>query len=142
MKNKLMDVFTPTRPARLTFVDRLKVNDRIVRALQMPGMQVVIYGYSGSGKTTLIEKKLFEVYEKHIRTNCMKDMTFDQVVLDAFDQLGDFYCEKITDLSKKKIDAAIHASYLGIKAIIGGSVELNDGQEFKRILPPQLTPRV
>ena len=79
-KNSLNEVFTPSRPARLTYVDRSKVNDRIVRALRTPGMQVVVYGHSGSGKTTLLENVLFKVYERHIKTNCMKGMTYDQII--------------------------------------------------------------
>ncbi|WP_157670368.1 hypothetical protein [Chitinibacter sp. GC72] len=138
---QLSEVFTPATPAKLTFVDRLKVNDRIVRALKMPGKQIVVYGYSGSGKTTLIENKLFQVYEKHIRTNCMKNMTFDQVVLDAFDQLGGFYCDKIVDGAKNKVDASLQAAYLGIKSSIAVSSEASSSQEQKRILPPQLTPQ-
>ena len=53
--HQLEDVFTPTSPAIITYVDRLKddVNDRLVRALKLPGNQVVIYGHSGTGKSTL-----------------------------------------------------------------------------------------
>ncbi|HHQ4444667.1 TPA: hypothetical protein ACSP1W_003966, partial [Aeromonas veronii] len=91
-KYQLKDVFTPTSPAKITFIERSNdINNRLVRALDLPGNQVVIYGYSGSGKSTLLENILYRTYEKQINTNCMKGMTFEQIILDGFDQLEDFY---------------------------------------------------
>ena len=52
------EVFTPTQPARKNFVERKKIDNRVLRALKTPGMQLVIYGLSGSGKTTLLVNKL------------------------------------------------------------------------------------
>lgn len=64
MNNYLVkDVFTPTKPARITFIDRELINDRLVNALQMPGKQIIVYGHSGSGKTTLLLNKLNQLYE-------------------------------------------------------------------------------
>lgn len=137
----LNDVFTPSRPARVTFVDRDKINSRIVRALQIPGTQIVIYGHTGSGKTTLLENKLFQTYEKHIRTNCMKGMTFEQILLDAFDQLGEFYLDEITNKRKLTIDASAKAAYLDIKLKLGASAEEEEATKKKRVIPPQLTPQ-
>jgi Flp pilus assembly CpaF family ATPase len=54
---KVVDVFTPTKPARYTFVERESINDKLVAALRTPGKQIVVYGYTGSGKTTLLETK-------------------------------------------------------------------------------------
>jgi ABC-type lipoprotein export system ATPase subunit len=68
------DVFTPTTPARVAFVERNTVNDRLVNALTTPGKQIVVYGHSGSGKTTLLVNKLNQVYEQHLTTRCMKGM--------------------------------------------------------------------
>lgn len=137
----LNEVFTPSRPARVTFVDREKINSRIVRALQIPGMQIVIYGHTGSGKTTLLENKLFQTYEKHIRTNCMKGMTFEQILLDAFDQLGEFYLDEITNKRKLTIDASAKAAYLNIKLKLGANAEEEEMTKKKRIIPLQLTPQ-
>lgn len=52
------NVFTPTQPAKLTFIDRDIVNNDLVDALETPGTQVVVYGHTGSGKTTLLTNKL------------------------------------------------------------------------------------
>ena len=139
--HSLNQVFTPSSPARVTFVERKKVNDRIVRALRIPGMQLVIYGHTGSGKTTLLENKLYETYEKHIRTNCMKNTTFDQIVLDAFDQLSEFYVDEITNKRKRTIDASAKSTYLAIQTSLSVKTEDEDTTKNKRILPPQLTPQ-
>jgi len=137
----LNDVFTPSRPARITFVDREKINNRIVRALKIPGMQIVIYGHTGSGKTTLLENKLFQIYEKHIRTNCMKGMTFEQILLDAFDQLGEFYADEVTNRRKQTVDASAKAAYLDIKLKLGVSAEDEELTKKKRVVPQQLSPQ-
>ena len=90
-KKQTTDVFTPTTPARLPFVERETINRKLVNAIKTPGKQIIVYGHSGSGKTTLLENKLFQTYEAHITTRCVKGLSFEQLVLDAFDQLGGFY---------------------------------------------------
>ena len=140
---ELTEVFTPMTPAQITFVDRVKedVNDRLVRALDLPGNQVVIYGHSGSGKTTLLENVLFRTYEKQINTHCMIGMTFIEVILDAFDQLEEFYVGEMTNNKKTKVDIKAKANYLAIKAQIGAVYENAAGEKQVRMLPPQLTPQ-
>ncbi len=142
-KHQLVDVFTPTSPATVTFVDRLKedVNNRLVRALELPGNQIVIYGHSGSGKSTLLENVLDRTYEKQVNTNCMKGMSFEEVILDAFDQLQEFYVGEVTNNKKTKIDLKAKADYLAIQAQIGAVYENAEGQKQVRMLPPQLTPQ-
>ena len=112
-----------------------------MRALELPGNQIVIYGHSGSGKSTLLENVLYRTYEKQINTNCMKDMTFEQVILDAFDQLQEFYVNEVTNNKKTKIDLKAKADYLAIQAQIGAVYENAEGQKQVRVLPPQLTPQ-
>ncbi|MDY4317253.1 hypothetical protein SOW02_20285 [Pectobacterium actinidiae] len=138
---QLEEVFTPTSPAVITYVDRLKddVNNRLVRALKLPGNQVVIYGHSGAGKSTLLENVLYRTYDKQINTNCDETMSFEAVILDAFDQLKEFYVNEITNDKKRKIDANAKAEYLLIKGQLGASLENSEGKKQVRILPPQLT---
>lgn len=52
MKDNLSEIFTPTRPANLTYVERDKESEQLIRALKTPGKQIIVYGNSGSGKTT------------------------------------------------------------------------------------------
>lgn len=133
------DVFTPSSPARVNFVERSAINRRIVRALKTKGKQVVIYGHSGSGKTTLLENKLLQVYEKHIKTNCMKGMSFESVLLDAFDQLESFYVDEKVVSGKISIDAGVKANFQLIKTHLTAKREDAKQAKSKRILPPQLT---
>ncbi|WOD06770.1 hypothetical protein [Marinomonas sp. GJ51-6] len=107
----------------------------------MPGNQVVIYGHSGSGKSTLLENILYRTYDKQVNTNCMKDMTFEEVILDAFDQLQEFYVGEVTNNKKTKVDVKAKADYLAIQAQIGAVYENAVGQKQVRMLPPQLTPQ-
>lgn len=137
----LKEVFTPAKPARVSFVNRNKINRRVVRALETPGTQIVVYGHTGCGKTTLLENKLYEVYEKHIRTNCMIGTTFEQIVLDAFEQLAEFYVDEVTNNKKTKISVALKANYLAIQTSLGVDSEESQATKQKRILPPQLTPQ-
>ncbi len=85
-------VFTPTMPALVNFVPRAaSLNNRLVYALQTPGTQIVIFGHTGSGKTTLLINKLHQIYERHITTRCYEGMNFDQLLVNAFDELDAFY---------------------------------------------------
>ena len=142
-KHKLIEVFTPTSPAKVTFVERAKqdVNNRLVRGLELPGNQVVIYGHSGSGKSTLLENVLYRTYEKQVNTNCMQGMSFEEVILDAFDQLEEFYVNEVTNSKKNIVDAKAKADYLGIQAEIKKARETRVDEITSRILPPQLTPQ-
>ncbi len=133
------EVFTPSSPAKLTFVERENLNKRIVRALKTKGMQIIIYGQSGSGKTTLLENKLFQVYDQHLKTSCMKGMSFEAVILDAFDQLAPFYLNESSSLQSNTIDVNIKANYMAINTEIKTTSKSENSQKYNRLLPPQLT---
>ena len=135
------DVFTPTSPARLAFVERKAVQDRLVDALLTPGKQIVVYGHSGSGKTTLLDNKLRQLYANHITTRCMVGMTFDQLLLDAFDQLASFFETSRTVKSESNISASVANEYLGIRAAISAARTETDAHHYERVVPPQLTPQ-
>ena len=135
-------VFTPTTPAINTFVARdHKINKHLRDALNTPGKQIVLYGHSGCGKTTLITNELKKIYENHVTTRCMDGMTFDNIILDAFDQLGKFYKET-TSKNELKIAPEVSVDYLDIKGSIK-LFELSRQKEttHKSFVPPQLTPQ-
>ncbi|MCE7566959.1 hypothetical protein LZS85_12610 [Aliivibrio fischeri] len=133
------DIFTPSSPARINFIERETINTRIVRALKTKGKQVVIYGHSGSGKTTLLENKLLQVYEKHIKTNCMEGMTFEQVLLDGFDKLSSFYIDEKVVSGKISVDCGVKANFNLINANLSYKEEAGEQEKAKRVAPPQLT---
>ena len=135
------EVFTPTRPARVAFVDRNEVNDKLVNALSTPGKQIVVYGHSGTGKTTLLLNKLQQLYESHITTRCMKGLTFEQLILDAFDQLEPFYTSEKSTTEKTSKGARLGTSYNAISLKLNASRENESKESEARILPPQLTPQ-
>lgn len=136
---QVQEVFTPTSPAKANFIERETINRRLVRALRTPGTQMIVYGQSGSGKTTLLENKLHQVYERHIKTSCMKGMSFESVLLDGFDQLSVFYLSESTNSESVTIDAQIKSSYGLINAQIKSSSSTTDSNKYIRTLPPQLT---
>lgn len=136
-----LEVFTPTTSARLTFVDRADINDRLVEALQTPGKQVVVYGHSGSGKTTLLRNKLHQLYENHLTTQCIAGMTFDQIVCDAFGQLGVFYEAGGSQTAMHSGGLSLAVKYASIKVELFRSSSSQGQVNFQRLLPPQLTPQ-
>jgi GTPase SAR1 family protein len=135
------DVFTPTKPARIAFVERDSVNDKLVNSLTTPGKQIVVYGHSGTGKTTLLVNKLTQLYERHITTRCMKGLKFEQLLLDAFDQLSPFYTQERQSIVKTSTGIDLGASYLMLQAKISGQTTIDKGEKQTRMLPPQLTPQ-
>ncbi|MGH1437524.1 MAG: AAA family ATPase [Lewinella sp.] len=136
---KTNQIFTPSQPAKITFIDRSTVNDQLVDALYTPGKQIAVYGYSGSGKTTLVRNKLDQVYERYIYSQCMKGTTIENLLLDAFDQLDPYYTSEKNNKISNSIGGDISAKYLNISlALKANSSEENSGKK-ERIIPPQLT---
>jgi len=122
----LIEVFTPSQPASLTYVDRTKISKSLDMALKTPGKQIVLYGYSGSGKTTLIKQKLKESKTKSVATQCMMGMTFRDLITDAFNQLDVYYKKSIEASNSDAIGGSISANFLSIKA----SLNAENGKTF------------
>lgn len=140
-KHSTYKVFTPTSPAQSSFIERgKKLNSHLVDALRTPGKQIVIYGHSGTGKTTLIVNKLNQVYENHVITRCMDGMTFENLIIEAFDELDEYFVSSQTTSSGLQIAPKISLSYQEIKSSIS-LIEINKGKSKsqQRLLPPQLT---
>ena len=135
------DVFTPSSPARLSFVERPSVNSKLVNALRTRGKQIVIFGHSGSGKTTLLQNKLYQTYENHITTRCITTTTFDEVVLDAFDQLAPYYKQTHSTNTTNSVSLSLKARYEQIEAAVSSSSTSTESHLYSRALPPQLTPQ-
>ena len=134
------DVFTPTRPAaRLNYIARPALDDRLVDALRTPGKQLIVYGESGSGKSTLLRNKLQEVYEAHIKTQCSAAMSYGQLLLDAFDQLDQYFVHNTSSQSFRSITPSVAADFKAIRIGLNANLTKALGVVHERILPPQLT---
>lgn len=137
----LKEVFTPASPAKVAFVERAKINDKLVSALQMPGKQIIVYGHSGSGKTTLLVNKLKQLYENHITTRCMKGLTFEQLLIDGFDQLDKYYISEKTKGIASSVSSEFTSNYFSIQAKLNTENTKSEQNKEFRVLPPQLTPQ-
>lgn len=140
-KRTTTEVFTPTTPARLAFVERKSLNDQLVDALRTPGKQVVVYGPSGSGKTTLLVNKLEQLYPNHITSRCTSATTFENLLLGAFDKLNIYYSSGASTTERYSKALKLGNDYLGIKAAIETARLHEKTESLSRILPPQLTPQ-
>ena len=138
---KVGEVFTPATQALVNFIDRNTVNDQLVDALRTPGKQLIVYGESGSGKSTLLLNKLRQTYSAHVTTQCSSSTTYEQLLLNAFDQLDEYYVEGRSSQRGRTISPTISADFLRIKAAIEANMSKVAGQSESRIVPPQLTPQ-
>jgi hypothetical protein len=136
---KLVDVFTPTKPARLTFVERKDIGNRLVLGLKTPGKQIIVYGHSGSGKTSLLVNELQNHYAGWVTTRCTSGMRFEQLLLDALDQLGSFYEAERNRSAGRSLSSTVGAEYFGLKAQVNSNAIAANGTTHHRLLPPQLT---
>jgi GTPase SAR1 family protein len=140
-KFNVNEVFTPTVPARATFVERKTLNDQLINALSTPGKQIVIYGQSGTGKSTLLTNKVQQVYgAKKIVSRCTIATTFENLLLSAFDQLGVFYTSTASIKASSSISGKLEQSYLALKTSIEAKINSEHSTSMTRLLPPQLTP--
>lgn len=135
----VFEVFTPTTPARVNFVERDTVNDRLVDALRTPGKQIVIYGESGCGKSTLLQRKLEQTYENHITTRCSAASTFASILLDTFDQLDAHYVESRSAGTSSAKKNSLHVELARVKAAYEQQNGFSMGSTTKRAVPLQLT---
>lgn len=140
-KFDLNDIFTPSSPATHTFVDRPSINNLLVDGLRTRGKQLIIYGHTGTGKTTLLFNKLNQTYDDYIITRCTSDLTFEQLVINAFDQLGKFFLSKKEFKKNSKINSSITADYKLIKGTFGVDKNHLKSEHYEPIVPPQLTPQ-
>jgi hypothetical protein len=140
-KIRTTSVFTPTTPARATFVERQALNEQLVDALRTPGKQVIVYGPSGSGKTTLLVNKLEQLYPDHITSRCTAGETFESLLLGAFDSLNVYYSSGASLSRGRSISAKLEQDYFNIKSAIEAASSVTENTNILRLLPPQLTPQ-
>lgn len=135
--NKLSEVFTPNTIAKLTYVKRKNIDDDLENYLCLAGKQIFLYGHSGGGKTTLLRNKLKSIKRNYILTHCESKTTFEDLILQTFDQLEKFYITEKSTTSSAKISSELKAEFTSINT----SVERVNTYKEQRILPVQLSPQ-
>lgn len=138
---KIEKVFTPNTVAQLTYIDRVTVSDDLRKYIKLPGKQIVVYGHSGSGKTTLLYNQLNQLNKKYIKVHCEKSTTFDDIILQTFDELNIFYKDLYSVSENTKISDELKIDYQNISARINSETSKTEGHSYKRMVPPQLTPQ-
>jgi energy-coupling factor transporter ATP-binding protein EcfA2 len=140
-RHKLKNVFTPSTIAKLTYIERRELENDLKKFLELPGMQIVLYGHSGCGKSTLINNKLDELKIKSITTRCDSATTFNDIIIRAFDKLNVFYnCER-THKSTSTIKSEFSSKYKEIGSLLSTESSVEKGSVDKRALPLLLTPQ-
>ncbi|MDC3285291.1 ATP-binding protein, partial [Flavobacteriaceae bacterium] len=138
---QLEEIFTPSQPAKHTFVERSSVKKRLDRAFRTPGKQIIIYGYSGAGKTTLLRNKLESENINYITTPCIKGMSISDIVIDAFNQLEIYYTQGKEKVESNKVGGTLSASYLGLKASLGAETKGDSKISKRRAVELPITPQ-
>lgn len=140
-RHRLKNVFTPSTIATLTYIERKELENDLKKFLELPGMQIVLYGHSGCGKSTLINNKLDELGFKNITTRCDSSTTFNDIILRAFDKLNVFYnCER-SHKSISTIKSEFSVKYNEIGSLLATEISEERGAVDKRALPLLLTPQ-
>ena len=134
-RHQLEIVFTPSSVAKLTYVKRSTLESDVEKFLQIPGMQVILYGHSGCGKSTLVINKLDKLKIKYIKTNCEGKTTLDELVARAFDALDVFYVSERTHKFSSQIGSKLIGKYKAIKAELSASAAEEQSNKQSRVLP-------
>jgi hypothetical protein len=138
---KIEKVFTPNTIAQLTYIDRKTISDDLRKYINLPGKQIVVYGHSGSGKTTLLYNQLNKLNKKYIKVHCEKTTTFNDIILQTFDNLNTFYKDSYSMTESNKISKELKIDYSNISSNINSETNREKGESYSRIVPPQLTPQ-
>lgn len=135
----IQQVFTPASSADLTFVRRTNIERKFRSQFKICGRQIIVYGHSGSGKTTFLNKYFNENKVDCVTVHCDTSMSFEQVLLNTFDQLGLFYTHtrSIEEMNGTTIGGGVEVTGLI------GDTEYTTSQtrvsNYARLVNPQLT---
>lgn len=139
--NKLSEVFTPNTVAKLSYVVRNDIESELSKNLTLSGRQIILYGHSGGGKTTLVRRKIRDLKLNYIMSHCETSTTFDNLLLNAFDNLNRFYISEKTANRNYTISTKLKAEYKSLLSEIDSTISQSKGIKLARIVPPQLTPQ-
>ena len=138
-KYDLNRVFTPSTSAKLTYVPRKIIESDFQKCLNIPGMQIVLYGHSGCGKTTLWKHILIQNKINYIKTSCTNTTTFNDLIINLIDQMDPFYTTEKTLKFMTSLSSDIQVKYESFKTNLGISTYKEDTSRYSRVVPIQLT---
>lgn len=138
-KYKVEHLFTPSTAASVNYVAREDIDRLLYMEMSTPGKQLVVFGHSGSGKTSSVRNMLDKYKYKYIRTHCESTTTFEQLILNAFDEIERFVVSGMSYTKSAKKKGELTAEYNSIKLCIGKEDTSEDKISYSRIVPPQLT---
>lgn len=138
-RQKVEEVFTPATAANANYIERAEVDARLAREMSTPGRQIVVFGHSGSGKTSSVLNLLSRNNYRYIRTHCESSTTFEQLLLNAFDQLDRFVVSERSYKWEKIWNKEVAAEYKAVKGSVKQQESLESSVKYSRLLQPQLT---
>lgn len=138
---KIEDVFTPAKAADVNYVERNDIDNLMSSEMSTPGKQIIVFGHSGSGKTSSVRNLLSKYKYKFIRTHCESNTTFEQLILNAFDELNIFVVSEGKHTKKATLKGELAAEYNKIKSSIVSETSSEYSNTYSRLIPPQLTPQ-
>ena len=138
---KLEDVFTPAVAAKENYIEREDIDSLLSSEMQTPGKQIIIFGHSGSGKTSSVRYLLNRSKYSYVRTHCESNTTFEQLILNVFDELNPYILSNKTIAHKYAHRREMAVEYNNIKASLAQETNSEESKVYTRVLPLQLTPQ-
>ena len=138
---KLDEVFTPATAAGINYIERYEIDSLLSSEMSTPGKQIIVFGHSGSGKTSSVRNLLIKNKYHYIKTHCESNTTFEQLILNAFDELNIFVVSEKSLKRTSTIKGELANEYNTIRANLNSELSQEDSHTLLRLLPPQLTPQ-
>lgn len=127
--------------ADVNYVKREEIDDFLSQEYLTPGKQLIVFGHSGGGKTTSVFKMLKTYNAKYIKTHCESQTTFEQLIVNAFAELGKYIVTEKSFSNAASMKGELSSEYLNIKAALESEITEGESTSYAPLVPPQLTPQ-